>query len=385
MEAALAFFTGLLLLLLGLQGNSSPAAVAADPFFDKLALLDFIFNVQPRRLLNWNFLAPVCGNWVGVTCSADESRVVALRLPGFGLTGPIPNNTLGRLTALHTLSLRCNSLTGPFPADLATLASLAHLHLQSNALSGPLPADFSVWRNLTVLDLSFNSFNGSIPSSISNLTQLAALDLSNNSLSGGIPPDLQLPSLELLNLSNNHLEGAIPLSLRRFPSSSFSGNHLWFPPPPSPLSPIPSGSGAGCAGTHLSESAILGIVVGVCAVGFVMAAALLVFFCSRRKGRSLASGKLPGGERSPGKAVAGKGEENNRLVFFQGCSFAFDLEDLLRASSEVLGKGTFGTAYKAILEDSTTVVVKAEGGGSGEEGIRATDVGGGGNKARECG
>lgn len=50
--------------------------------------------------------------------------------------------------------------------------------------------------------------------------------------------------------------------------------------------------------------------------------------------------------------------ERNKLVFFEGCSFNFDLEDLLRASAEVLGKGSYGTTYKAILEEGTTVVVK---------------------------
>jgi serine/threonine protein kinase len=30
----------------------------------------------------------------------------------------------------------------------------------------------------------------------------------------------------------------------------------------------------------------------------------------------------------------------------------------LRASAEVLGKGSYGTAYKAVLDDGTTVVVK---------------------------
>jgi serine/threonine protein kinase len=50
--------------------------------------------------------------------------------------------------------------------------------------------------------------------------------------------------------------------------------------------------------------------------------------------------------------------EKNKLVFFEGCSYNFDLEDLLRASAEVLGKGSYGTAYKAVLEESTTVVVK---------------------------
>ncbi|KAK9081913.1 hypothetical protein Syun_030750 [Stephania yunnanensis] len=31
----------------------------------------------------------------------------------------------------------------------------------------------------------------------------------------------------------------------------------------------------------------------------------------------------------------------------------FDLEDLLRASAEVLGKGSVGTSYKAVLEEGT--------------------------------
>ncbi|KAK9128276.1 hypothetical protein Syun_017073 [Stephania yunnanensis] len=36
----------------------------------------------------------------------------------------------------------------------------------------------------------------------------------------------------------------------------------------------------------------------------------------------------------------------------------FDLEDLLRASAEVLEKGNVGTSYKTVLEEGTTVVVK---------------------------
>lgn len=85
---------------------------------------------------------------------------------------------------------------------------------------------------------------------------------------------------------------------------------------------------------------------------------LLFVFCSRKEDQSLAAGKPAGGDRSPEKAVTIKEDEKNRIVFFEGSSLAFDLEDLLRASAEVLGKGTFGTAYKANLEDATTVVVK---------------------------
>lgn len=50
--------------------------------------------------------------------------------------------------------------------------------------------------------------------------------------------------------------------------------------------------------------------------------------------------------------------DRNKLVFFEGGIYSFDLEDLLRASAEVLGKGSVGTSYKAVLEEGTTVVVK---------------------------
>ncbi|XP_020246010.1 probable inactive receptor kinase At4g23740 isoform X2 [Asparagus officinalis] len=84
---------------------------------------------------------------------------------------------------------------------------------------------------------------------------------------------------------------------------------------------------------------------------------MVMLWSGKRRGGAV-SGKLSKGDRSPEKAVSGNQDENNRLVFFEGCNFAFDLEDLLRASAEVLGKGTFGTAYKAVLEDAAMVVVK---------------------------
>lgn len=52
------------------------------------------------------------------------------------------------------------------------------------------------------------------------------------------------------------------------------------------------------------------------------------------------------------------GEERNKLIFFDGGGYSFDLENLLRASAKVLGKGSVGTSYKAVLEEGTTMVVK---------------------------
>ncbi|XP_077251225.1 leucine-rich repeat protein kinase family protein [Tasmannia lanceolata] len=335
----------------------------SDPVQDKRALLDFVENLPHGRYLNWNSDSPVCQNWTGVTCNSDHTRIIAVRLPGVRLNGQIPPNTISRLSALQILSLRSNGLTGPFPWDFSQLKTLTLLYLQFNNFSGPLPSDFSVWKNLSVLDVSFNAFNGNIPSSISDLTQLTSLNLAQNSFSGKIP-DLKLPNLKQLNLANNNLTGTVPESLRRFPNSSFSGNqNLSFldgsSPPHSPVNPnSPSPLSTSRKTRKLAQSAILGIIVGGCAVIFVISAILLLVCWSKRRDKNGVSGKLQKGERSPEKVGAGRDEENNRIVFFEGCRYAFDLEDLLRASAEVLGKGTFGTAYKAVLEDGTTVVVK---------------------------
>ncbi|KAF3328643.1 putative inactive receptor kinase [Carex littledalei] len=336
--------------------------ISCEPVEDKFALLDFLVQAPHSRDLNWDPATPVCSSWTGITCSADGSSIVAVRLPALGFNGQIPPNTLSRLASLQILSLRANGFTGPFPSDFANLTSLTGLHLQLNSFSGSLPLDFSAWKNLTVLDLSFNNFTGNIPASFSNLTQLVALNLSNNSLSGEIP-DLQLPNLQFLNLSNNELNGTVPRSLKRFPKSDFSGNNLLpdtlLPPALSP-SVAPSIGPTTPAKKHkLSEAAILGIILGGSALLFAIIALLLVLIWGRRDEAASEKGTSKGGRlRSPEKPPLGKHEEGNKIVFFEGCTLAFDLEDLLRASAEVLGKGTFGTTYRAVLEDATTVVVK---------------------------
>ncbi|KAK3227986.1 hypothetical protein Dsin_007848 [Dipteronia sinensis] len=352
---ALSIFTSILYLGLIIS------QVNADPVEDKQALLDFVNSFPHLRSLNWNESSPVCNQWTGVKCSQDGSRIVALRLPGVGFTGQIPSNTISRLSALKILSLRSNVITGYFPSDFDNLKSLSFLYLQFNNFSGPLP-DFSVWKNLTIVNLSNNRFNGTIPRSLSNLTQLQALNLSNNSLSGEIP-DLSLPSLQQLNLSNNLLSGSIPKSLVRFPSSVFAGNNITsgerLAPRVSPdLAPGESNVRPKSSGRRIGETALLGIIIAACVLGVAAFAFLIIACCVRNKKEDGFEGTLQKREMSPEKLVSRNQDASNRLFFFEGCSYAFDLEDLLRASAEVLGKGTFGMAYKAVLEDATTVVVK---------------------------
>ncbi|KAM1232229.1 hypothetical protein ACFX13_042810 [Malus domestica] len=332
--------------------------VTADPVEDKQALLDFIHNISHSRSIKWNENSSVCETWNGVICSEDQSRVIELHLPGAALLGPIPPNTLSRLSALLVLSLRLNSLTGPFPSDFNKLENLSSLYLQFNNFSGPLPLNFSVWKNLTVMNLSNNAFSGNIPSSISNLTHLTVLNLANNSLSGEIP-DLNVPSLEQLDLANNNLSGIVPQSLQRFPSWAFSGNSLASALPPA--LPVEPPNSQPRKKTRISQPAILGIVIGGCVLGFVLIAFFMLVCCRNKEGENGKVEKPKKKELFSKKGVSEKQNKDTKLSFFEGSNLAFDLDDLLRASAEVLGKGTFGTTYKAALEDATnatTVVVK---------------------------
>ncbi|KAL7229895.1 hypothetical protein ACSBR2_008448 [Camellia fascicularis] len=329
--------------------------VNSEPIEDKQALLNFIHNISYMHPLNWDENSSVCVNWTGVTCNHDESRVIAIRLPGFGFHGPIPPNTISRLPELQILSLRSNGISGPFPSDFSKLGNLTGLYLQFNNFFGPLPSDFSAWKSLSIINLSNNGFTGSIPSSIANLTHLTALNLANNSLSGELP-DLNLPSLQVVDLSNNNLTGTVPRSLQRFPSWAFLGNNLSAGNSSPPV--LPPNAQPSKKSTKLSEPAILGIIIGGCALGFVLLAFLMIVCRSKKGGEKGVSAKSQKKEVSAKKAISGSRDGNGKLVFFEGCNLAFDLEDLLRASAEVLGKGTFGIAYKAALEDTMTLVVK---------------------------
>ncbi|XP_047340636.1 probable inactive receptor kinase At4g23740 [Impatiens glandulifera] len=352
---ALFFFVGLIYYPVG-------AALIDE---DKQALLDFVNRLPHSRSLNWDESSTVCKHWTGVTCSQDGNRVIAVRLPAVGFHGPIPADTLGKLSALQILSLRSNGIYGSFPLDLYNLKNLSNLYLQFNKFSGPLPSEFSAWKNLTIVNLSNNGFNGSLPASISNLTQLTALNLANNSLSGEIP-DVYLPNLEQLDLSNNQFIGNVPSSLRKFPKSAFMSNNLTLGNSSLPVtgeSPVSSPSNSTnrkkpMTDRRISEAALLGIIVAASILGLIVITFVLVVCYLRRRGENVFSGKTEKGEMSPEKVISRSQDANNRLFFFEGCSYVFDLEDLLRASAEVLGKGTFGMAYKAILEDANTVVVK---------------------------
>ncbi|PWA98770.1 protein kinase-like domain-containing protein [Artemisia annua] len=340
---------------------------AADLNSDAQALLTFASSVPHLRKLNWNPTIPVCTSWVGIKCNDEKTRVVGIHLPGIGLYGQIPLDTIGKLDALRILSLRSNFLSGNLPSDILSISSLQSLYLQNNNFSGNIPLTISP--QMTVLDLSFNSFSGNIPETINNLTRLTSLSLQFNSFSGSVP-ELNLTKLRVLNVSHNTLNGSIPSSLEKFPVSSFEGNSLLCGPPLSqcsslatpPAIDLPSIPGHSKKHKTLSTGVIVAIVVG----GFLilLLLALLLFCCLKKKKEDTVSelkvqAVAPGkNEKSDDFGSGVQAAEKNKLVFLEGSVYNFDLEDLLRASAEVLGKGSYGTAYKAILDEETAVVVK---------------------------
>jgi hypothetical protein len=46
------------------------------------------------------------------------------------------------------------------------------------------------------------------------------------------------------------------------------------------------------------------------------------------------------------------------LTFYAGEAASYSLEQVMRASVEVLGRGSIGTAYKAVLDGRLVVIVK---------------------------
>ncbi|XP_028756638.1 probable inactive receptor kinase RLK902 [Neltuma alba] len=374
--------------------------VRPDLASEKLALVSLRSAVRGRTLF-WNVSEQSPCKWFGVQCVND--RVVQLRLPGVALSGSIPAGIFGNLTHLRTLSLRFNALRGGLPEDLASCVNLRNLYLQQNLLSGEIPEFLFALPHLVRLNLASNSFSGSIPLGFNNLTRLRILFLENNNLSGAIP-QLKLENLEQFNVSNNKLNGSVPEKLRTFAKDSFLGNSLCGKPLslcPGDVNGTGTGTGTG-AGTgtgksptpaiennegnmkkkKLSGGAIAGIVVGsaVCLLLILFALIILCRKSSNQKTRSLDifsekhpevairgdipvsevehSGHSNGYSAVGATAAAATAAEAKKLVFFGHSPKVFDLEDLLRASAEVLGKGTFGTAYKATLEDGPVVAVK---------------------------
>ncbi|WCJ26498.1 Leucine-rich repeat protein kinase family protein [Euphorbia peplus] len=317
--------------------------VVSELASDRASLLAIRAAMGGGSLTGWNISNENPCHWTGITCQVD--RVVHLRLPGMSLSGKLPV-ALGNLTKLRTLSLGFNAFSGPIPSELGNLASLQYLYLQGNLFSGEIPEFLFDLKNLVQVNLGYNNFSGAISSNFNKLRRLTSLHLEKNRMNGSIP-DMSLKSLDEFNVSFNKLTGSIPELLSSYPVSSFEGNDLCG-------KPLLLCNVTSTRDSHtLFYGAIFGVVIGC----------LLGCLCTRKRIKAVTKDvkqieiSMADTDTNPDPAPATR----SRTLRMASSVLKFDLEDLLRASAEVLGKGTFGTSYKAFLDRETvgsTVVVK---------------------------
>ncbi|KAJ4766571.1 Leucine-rich repeat protein kinase family protein [Rhynchospora pubera] len=325
------------------------------------------------------------------------------------------NGTLSAISSLQNLKLiylSHNDFSGEIPPAISQLTRLLRIDLSNNNLRGPIPGDAVA--NLTHL-LTFrvqdNLLSGLLPDLSAALPRLVEFNASNNQLSGRVPDGMHAKFGIQSFGGNGGLCGPFP----PLPLCSFIPHE---PPPsivatlsPSSQSVVPSNPASASssitsngpkkpiANTErggLSKGAIIGIAVGNICFLFLIISLLTVYCCcssdaSSNKQKKGSSPNSEGDENQKGEQSTGAigrfsdGAESDgaqsKLVFFglegdeEGNSDSscekrtmtskptqgrrkFELEELLRASAEMVGKGSLGTVYRAVLEDGRMVAVK---------------------------
>lgn len=317
--------------------------------YERDALLDLKARFNNAFLdANWTGIMCYMNNtpyWYGVKCL--EGRVTGLILDSMGLVGTIEADALVNLTELQTLSFRNNSITG-------NMMEFAHN------------------QKLRDIDLSRNRFDGEISSSLLNLNSLESLQLQDNSLTGPIPGFNQ-SSLTRFNVSNNNLSGEIPetRTLQSFGISSYFGNeNLCGPPTPTRCIVKHSVSEANnddSGEKRHDNGRFVAILVAVDVVVLIIILFLFIVYYNKykklrkeMKGR----GEISSSSRDEEQVQAAtekrtpEGERGKLVMVESDGTTTFDLDDLLRASAEGLGKGNFGNCYKAMMEVGPAVAVK---------------------------
>ncbi|TKY65866.1 LRR receptor serine/threonine-protein kinase [Spatholobus suberectus] len=227
----LQILNGCLLLCIILIKDSAIATTPAGNETDLQALLDFKSRIveDPFNIMSfWNDSINHC-NWIGITCSISNGRVIHLCLEQLRLGGTL-TPFIGNLTFLTTLNLLNNSFHGEFPQEVGRLLYLQHLNFSYNNFGGSIPSNLSHCTKLRVLAAGANNLTGTIPTWIGNLSYLSRISFGLNNFIGSIPHEVGLlSSLASLVLYWNYLSGTVPSSIYNISSLyyfTFTQNHL---------------------------------------------------------------------------------------------------------------------------------------------------------------
>ncbi|CAI0411910.1 unnamed protein product [Linum tenue] len=349
----------LLLLLLPLLIFSATSQQPIEQNLERDAIFQLKASLN-NSFLNTNWTGPQCPSddfpdkWSGIECNVD-GRVTGISLPSMGLAGPlISRGSFLAFSELTTLVLRNNSLTGRI-------------------------MDFSSNQKIQQIDLSHNRLHGPIPVSMVRLLSLQSLLLQNNFLTGTIPAFNQ-STLNSFNVSNNDIAEAIPATerLKSFGADSFANNpKLCGPQASHPCVSVTENE-------TMSSFVIMFLLFDI--AGLIAVILLFALYCkkARRLERMYQKDSTEKGtpvstsfesestveihHREPddhhpkietAAAVEVEVEKGEKLGGEEE-EARFQLTDLLQASAEGLGKGTFGNTYRAKMEGGSisSVVVK---------------------------
>ncbi|VAH37880.1 unnamed protein product [Triticum turgidum subsp. durum] len=395
------------------------AALATAPPAEGALLAAFLAKADPTAHLRFPLAATPCAH-PGVTCSG-AAGITHLVLEQAGLNGTFAPDTLSGLAGLRVLSLKSNALHGPVP-DLSALGNLKALFLAGNRFSGPFPASLASLRRLRSIDLSGNRFSGALPPGIeAAFPHLTALRLDSNHFNGSVPAWNQ-SSLKLLNVSYNDFSGPVPVtaSMALMGADAFAGNPglcgevvrrecsgsplVFFPGDGSSGSATPPAQSAGATGVGPQRQGLPGssaprahkvkkktamtVAIALAAVLAVLLVCAIVAATRGKKRRRPSTAAYPSPKKSAAASQLSREMDNSDigyvecvpdeeaaammmpeekarrlgrsgcLTFCAGEATSYSLEQLMRASAEVLGRGSVGTTYKAVLDGRLVVIVK---------------------------
>ncbi|GJN06640.1 hypothetical protein PR202_ga24392 [Eleusine coracana subsp. coracana] len=329
------------------------------------------------------------------------------------LTGFQSPSDLVKCTQLQRLLLGSNAISGTVPRGVwPEMASLQVLDLSSNNLTGPVPPDLGRLPALAgTLNLSRNHLAGAVPPELGRLPVTVALDLRFNDLSGEIPQVGSLAGQGPTAFLNNPGLCGFPLQVpcRAAPPSESSS----LPPPGSSSSSsyaIRGGEeGGGGPRRPPIKSGLIVLISVADAAGVALIGVIAVYVYwklrdrRRRQHQAAAAGPAKGdmdgnddddesrrgglfarccaraddasselSNDDDGKPTnnnnnntnTGGGGKEGELVAIDK-AFRMELDELLRSSAYVLGKGGKGIVYKVVVGNGTTpVAVRRLGGGA---------------------
>ncbi|KAK3157749.1 hypothetical protein QOZ80_2AG0127430 [Eleusine coracana subsp. coracana] len=311
-----------------------------------------------------NFTKLVRFRMAGNRLSGDVSQIFGsshpdldyVTLSGNAFTGELPGHW-SQLKKLAYLHLERNMITGTIPASYGGMVALQDLSLASNRLVGTVPPELGGLPLLINLDLSGNMLEGRIPVAVGNAKGMLRLDLSGNRLESGVPVELtRLSHMWHLNLSRNNLSGEVPALLGKMEALQeldLSGN------------PGLCGQIAGlrpCSldsvGAGRSKRSNVKLVVALASAA-VLLVCIVAVSCVvlARINRRRQTGKDTSGY------TTGSGSETTLTASIWSKDADFTFGDILAATEHFndaycIGKGSFGSVYRADLPTGARLAVK---------------------------